>query len=113
MLHLLDHARKQGFGGARPEHDQKLVLDVRNEAEDRETGEKGDQSEHQQDKQDAGRIERGDECAEVDQRAQSIGTDRESHRSERSEGGGAHNDSDQAEEHLSRDGDPGRDLLAD
>jgi hypothetical protein len=61
--------------------------------------------------QDAGQIERRDQRREIDQRAQPIGADGESHGAERADRRDLHDHADDAEEHLGRGVDGGVDLL--
>ena len=67
ILHLGDHARQHRFRRRGAEHDQQLLLDVADELEDVEAGEPGDGAEHEQDEDDAGRVERDHQLGERDQ----------------------------------------------
>ena len=76
-LHLLDHVRQHRLRRTGTEHDQQFVLDVGDEAEDREAGESGDGPEHDHHEQDAGEIERRDQLDQVHERADPERTDGE------------------------------------
>ena len=112
-FHFLDHVRQHRLRRTGAEHDQQFVLDVADEAQDREAGEIGDGSEHDQHEQGAGQVERRDQLQEVDQRAEPIGADGERHGAERADRRHAHDDADDAEEHLCGGIDRVVDLLAD
>ncbi|GCC46640.1 hypothetical protein chiPu_0030770, partial [Chiloscyllium punctatum] len=83
MLHLLDHLRQHRLRRRGAEHDQELVLDIGDEADDGKARQPRDRAEHDQHEQDAGEIEGRDQRRQVDQRAEAVGTDREGHRAER------------------------------
>ena len=112
MLHLLDHLRQHRLRRRGAEHDQELVLDIGDEAQDREAGQPRDRAQHDQHEQDAGEIEGPDQRDQVPQRADAVGADRERHGAERADRRDADDDADHAEEHLCRLVDRMRDRLA-
>src|SRR5262249_60844108 len=59
-LHFLHHLRQHRFRRAGADHDQKLVLDIGDEAKDREPGKPRDRAEHDQDEQQRGEEERAE-----------------------------------------------------
>jgi len=94
------------------EHDQQFVLDVGDEAEDREAGESGDGPEHDHHEQDAGEIERRDQLDQIHERTDPERTDGEGHGAERTDRRRAHDDLDHAKEDLCHPIDDGVDPLA-
>ena len=95
------HQERQGtFGGRRSKHDQKLVLDVTQEADDREAERPRDRTQHDQNEDRRGRIEGEDEVEEVSERARPIFADREGHGAERAERRDLHDDADDGEHRM-------------
>ncbi len=104
MLHLLHHLRQNGFRGRGSEHDQQFVLDVEDEANDREARDPRDRPENDQYEQHAGQIEGRDQRDQIPQRGEAVGADGERHRAEGPDRREAHDHADDAEEHLRRPG---------
>jgi hypothetical protein len=61
------HVRQHGLRRGGAQHDQQLVLDVGQEAQDREAGQPRDGAEHEQNEQEAREIESDDELGEIPQ----------------------------------------------
>ena len=104
-LELLHHVRKDGFGRAGAEDDEEFVLDISDKAKDGEASEIRDGSENEDDENQAGGIERADELEEIGERGNAVAGDREGHAAESAEGGGAHDDSNDAEDSFGEEGD--------
>ena len=111
-LHLADHIGQDRLRGRRAEHDQQLVLDVDDEAQDREAREARDGTEHDHHEQHAREIEGCDEFPEVDEALQAEGPDGERHGAEGADRREIDDDPDDAEEHLSGRIDGVRNALA-
>ena len=88
------------FGRRRAEHDQQLFLDVADELEDVESRQPGEEAEHNDDEDDAGRVERHHQLGERQQRHYAILADRERHRAECADRRDLHDDSDHAEQRV-------------
>src|SRR5947199_1566596 len=110
-LHLLDHVRQHGFRGARAEHDQQFVLDVNEEAQDREAGQTGDGAEHEENEEQTCEIEGRDQLEQVHQRDYAIRADGKRHGPKGPDRRRAHDDADHAEEDFRHGIDHGVDAL--
>src|SRR6266478_4413282 len=97
-LHLLDHVGQHGLRGARAEHDQQFVLDVSEEAQDREPGETSDGAEHNENEEQTREIKRRDQLDQVHQRDHAIGTHGKGHGPQGPDRRRAYDDADHAEE---------------
>ncbi|MCY1212307.1 hypothetical protein D9M72_240400 [compost metagenome] len=100
LLHLVQHARQGRLGGRGAEHDQQLLADVLDEAQDVEAVGAGDAAQDHQDEEHAGDVEAQHQLAELHQRAHAVLADGEGHGAEGTDGSDLHDHVDDAEHHV-------------
>ena len=107
-FHLAHELGQGAFGGAGAQHDQQLVLDVAEEAQDVEPDEAGDDAQDDDHEQGRGQVEGGDQAEQVAQRRGPVLADRVGHGAEGADGGGLHDQADDPEHALGQFVDHGR-----
>ncbi|MNV22301.1 hypothetical protein D3C71_1132680 [compost metagenome] len=96
------HAWQSGFRRGSAQHDQQFFTDVANQFDDAETVRAADGTQYQEHEQDAGDVEADHQLAQLHQRTDAVGTDGESHRTERTDWSELHDHVDDVEHHVSK-----------